>query len=608
MTTPGIVADIKSRLPVLDVVGETVALKRAGSVYKGLCPFHPEKTPSFIVSPDRESWHCFGCGLGGDIFTFAMRRDGLDFREALSRLAERAGVELSERTAREDRRRRRLREALEGGITWYREVLLRTPQGERARQYLAKRGLSDETLERFAVGYAPNAWDAMSKRLRARGFSDEELTASGLSSPSNRGGVIDKFRGRVIIPIRDQSGRATGFGGRILPGAEGPKYLNTPTTPLFDKSRTLFAIDLAKAAIRRDKVAVVVEGYTDVMAAHQAGFTNVVASLGTALTAGQIELALKYADEIALAYDVDLAGDSAARGGLLAQLGPNHSVSKVRLVRIPAGKDPDELIRSDPEAWRRAVAEAKDVVSFEIDRLAGEYSLDSVPGKRAFTGRTLALIKGVPDRLEQGFYLQKLARLIAVDERTLAEAMATGPIVRRPVPPPAADAPAPKPSIGALEAEALELMVRYPALASQLDDTQPLPFRSAVAQQLAAVLAAKARAGNGETVTLETLVAELDPATAGLASELAAGSATEDEPPLELAAAEETLRVCLLRLREERIDEAMRDGRLLLEDAQRDADGPRLAEIEQRIDRLGREKAEVTRAMRTPADLAGTRR
>jgi DNA primase len=611
MTTPGLVADIKSRLPVLDVVGESVVLKRAGSVYKGLCPFHAEKTPSFIVSPDREGWHCFGCGQGGDIFTFVMRRDGLDFREALARLAERAGVELSERTAREDRRRRRLREALEGAITWYREVLLRTPQGERARQYLTERGLSDETLERFAVGYAPNAWDALSKRLLARGFADDELVASGLASPSNRGGVIDKFRGRMIIPIRDQSGRPTGLGGRILPGAEGPKYLNTPSTPLFDKSRTLFGIDLAKSSIRREKLTVIVEGYTDVMAAHQAGFTNVVASLGTALTAGQVELATRYADAVALAYDVDLAGEAATQRGLLEELGPNAPVSKVRVIRIPAGKDPDELIRTDPDAWRAAVKEAPPVIEYFMERAAADVDLDSVAGRREMTGRVLALLKRVGDPIERALYLQQLARRVNVEERTLADALARAPVVRRAAR--AADRSdgsekAPKPSIGALEAEALELMVRYPALASQLDEAQPLPFRSAVAQQLAAVLAAKARAGNGEAVTLETLVAELDPATAGLATELAAGSGANDEPPLELAAAEETLRVCLLRLREERIDEALRDGRLLLEDAQRDADGPRLAEIEQRIDRLGREKAEVTRAMRTPADLAGTRR
>ena len=336
------------------MVGETVALKRAGTLYKGLCPFHPEKTPSFIVTPERETWHCFGCGEHGDIFTFLMRRDGLEFREALQRLAERAGVELSERTAREDRVRKRLREALEAAVAWYREVLLQARQAERARAYLAERGFTEATLDRFGIGYAPNTWEALTKRLRSKGFSDQELADAGLASPSTRGGVYDRFRGRIMIPIRDASGRAIGFGGRIMPGAEGPKYLNSPATPLFDKSRTLYAIDLARGAIRREKLAVIVEGYTDVMAAHQAGFENVVASLGTALTAGQVELANRYADAVALAYDVDVAGEAATQRGLVEEL--QGVVSKVRVIRIPAGKDPDEYIRTDPDGWRAAVA------------------------------------------------------------------------------------------------------------------------------------------------------------------------------------------------------------------------------------------------------------
>ena len=346
-TSSGIIAEIKSKLPAVDVVGETVALKRAGTIYKGLCPFHGEKTPSFIVTPDRETWHCFGCGEHGDIFTFVMRRDGLDFREALERLAEKAGVELSERTAREDRRRKRLRGRARGGHRVVpRGAATRRTRRRRARAYLVERGFTEDTLERFGIGYAPNTWEALSKRLRSKGFSDAELTDAGLASPSTRGGVYDRFRGRIIIPIRDASGRAIGLGGRIMPGAEGPKYLNSPATALFDKSRTLYGIDLAKGSIRKEKLAVIVEGYTDVMAAHQAGFTNVVASLGTALTAGQVELANRYADGVALAYDVDLAGEAATQRGLLEELGP--VVSKVRVIRIPAGKDPDEFIRSDP--------------------------------------------------------------------------------------------------------------------------------------------------------------------------------------------------------------------------------------------------------------------
>jgi DNA primase len=614
-TSSGITAEIKSKIPVADLVGETVALKRAGSAFKGLCPFHAEKTPSFIVSPDRETWHCFGCGEGGDIFTFLMKRDGLDFREALTRLAERAGVELSERTAREDRRKRRMREALEAAIAWYREVLIQTRQGERARAYLDERGFTEQTLDRFTIGYAPNTWEALTGRLASRGFSSEELIGAGLASPSNRGGVIDRFRGRVIIPIRDSSGRAVGLGGRIMPGQEGPKYLNSPAGPLFDKSHTLFAIDVAKAAIRREKLTVIVEGYTDVMAAHQQSFENVVASLGTALTRGQIDLALKYGEAIALGYDVDLAGDSAAREGLLAQLGADHSVSKVRIIRIPDGKDPDELIRSSPDAWREAVANAKEVVGFAIDRLASEADMASVAGKRAFTGRVLAIIKAIPDPLERNFYVQQLAQRVNIEPGVLAEALQREPVrrpVQRPVPTgpgPAAASRAGGPS--ALELEALGLLLRYPALASETSGNGTLPFRDATSAAL--VRAWQERLAQTEGVPaaadLESFVAGLDPASADLARDLLAHLAEGAETgALDLDAARGVLRVTLLRLREARLEEDLRDGRLLLEEAQRDGDRERLATIEQQIMQLGREKAEVTKAMREPTDLAGSRR
>jgi DNA primase len=613
MTSSGIVADIKSRLPVVDVVGETVALKRAGTVFKGLCPFHAEKTPSFIVTPERETWHCFGCGKGGDIFTFVMEREGLDFREALGRLAEKAGVELSERTAREDRRRKRLRDALEAAITWYREVLVRTPQGERARAYLAERGLTDDTLERFTIGYAPNTWDALAKRLSARGFMDEELIAAGLASPGSRGGLIDKFRGRVIIPIRDASGRATGLGGRILPGGQGPKYLNSPATLLFDKSRTLYAIDLAKSAIRKEKLTVIVEGYTDVMAAHQAGFANVVASLGTALTAGQVELATRYADGVALAYDVDLAGEAATQRGLLEELGPDAAVSKVRVIRIPAGKDPDELIRTDPDAWRQAVARAKPVIEYFIERAAADADLSTINGRREVTGRVLAILKRVPDRVEQALYLQHLARIVNVEERTLAEALERAPVVRRPVRTAGRDqtdgsGTKERPSIGPLEAEALELMLRYPTAAAELSgelpSDEPLPFREAVARQLATAV----RDREGDATALESFVSGLDPASADLAREiLSAASANGDEPTLDPVEAREVLRTCLLRLRTERVEEQLRDLQILIDEAQRNGDQERLTEIEQLHMTLGRQKAELTSALRTPA-LAGARR
>jgi DNA primase len=351
------------------------------------------------------------------------------------------------------------------------------------------------------------------------------------------------------------------------------------------------------------------------MAAHQAGFTNVVASLGTALTRGQIELAQRYADGIALAYDVDLAGEAATQRGLLSELGPDQSVSKVRVVRIPAGKDPDELIRQEPDAWRTAVTNAKPVIEYFMDRVASEVDLDSVAGKRELTGRVLALLRRVADPIERALYVQRLARMVNVEERVLTDALANAPVARRPVgveersraveAPPAAE-------LSRLESETLQLLMRYPPLTHELDagrdGTGRLPFRDAIALSLIGAWSAWLADHPEGARDVEGFVAGLDPATASLArGVLAELAATDSGPRLDPDEATDAFRICLLRLRAVRIDEAIRDGRLLLEEAQRDEDRSRLAEIEQQIMRLGREKAEVTRAMTQPA-VAGTRR
>ena len=359
------------------------------------------------------------------------------------------------------------------------------------------------------------------------------------------------------------------------------------------------------------------EGYTDVMAAHQAGFENVVASLGTALTRGQIDLALKYGEAIALGYDVDLAGDSAAREGLLAQLGADHSVSKVRIIRIPDGKDPDELIRGNPEAWREAVARPRRSSGFAIDRLASEADMTSVAGKRAFTGRVLAIIKAIPDPLERSFYVQQLAQRVNVEPGVLAEALQREP-VRRQVQRAGAHragfrhrCPAPgrsfRPGAGSAGHDAALPGAgdrRSPATAPCRSVTPlPWPLSAAWQERLAAT------DGVPTAADLEGFVAGLDPASADLARDLLSRLAEGGEGgALDLDAARGVLRVTLLRLREARLEEDLRDGRLLLEEAQRDGDRERLATIEQQIIQLGREKAEVTKAMREPADLAGSRR
>jgi DNA primase len=606
-SSSGIVSEIKAKLPVADIVGETVALKRAGTIHKGLCPFHAEKTPSFIVTPERETWHCFGCGEHGDIFTFVMRRDGLDFREALARLAERAGVELSARTAGEDRRRRRLREALEAAIAWYREVLLQARQADRARAYLEERGLTAATQERFGIGYALNTWEAASKRLRAKGFTDAELTDAGIASPSTRGGVYDRFRGRIIIPIRDASGRAIGLGGRILPDADGPKYLNSPATALFDKSRTLYGIDLAKGAIRREKLAVIVEGYTDVMAAHQSGFENVVASLGTALTAGQVELANRYADAVALAYDVDLAGEAATQRGLLEELGP--VVSKVRVIRIPAGKDPDELIRTNPDGWRAAVDGAEELLPYFMQRAASEVDLRQPHGRSTYTRRMLDLLRRIPDRVERDSYVPRLAQLAGIDERVLRDELSRGP---RPMPVrPVGTAPAGEdagPRLSALEREALTLLLIDPVLATEQGSNDPLPLGDQSARALWEAWRAAVTAPEGRP-DLEAFIGSLDPATAALARDLlvsARARGVRADPETD----REALRVVLLRLRKERVQERLADLQALISVGGSDGgdDNNDIGELERQFQVLHLEREQLEQAINPSAVLAGQRR
>ena len=535
-----------------------------------------------------------------------MRRDGLDFREALSRLAERAGVELSARSAGEDRRRRRLREALEAAIAWYREVLLQARQAERARAYLEERGLGAAAQERFGIGYAPNTWEAASKRLRAKGFTDAELTDAGIASPSTRGGVYDRFRGRIIIPIRDASGRAIGLGGRILPDAEGPKYLNSPATALFDKSRTLYGIDLAKGAIRREKLAVIVEGYTDVMAAHQAGFENVVASLGTALTAGQVELANRYADAVALAYDVDLAGEAATQRGLLEELGP--VVSKVRVIRIPAGKDPDELIRTDPDGWRAAVEAAEELLPYFMQRAATEVDLRQPHGRSTYTRRMLDLLRRIPDRVERDSYVPRLAQLAGIDERILRDELSRGP---RPVPVrPVSSGPAAEeeggPRLTSLERETLTLLLIDPALAAEQVTEPQLPLRDESARALWEAWRAAVTAPEGRP-ELEAFVGTLDPATAALARDLLASARARGvraDPETD----REALRVVLLRLRKERVQERLADLQALISVGAHNGDNDDIGELERQFQVLHLEREQLEQAINPAAALAGQRR
>jgi DNA primase len=437
----GVAAEVKNKLRVVDVVGETVQLKKAGSTFKGLCPFHGEKTPSFTVTPARDSWKCFGCGEGGDIFSFVMKRDGLSFPEALKVLAAKAGVELDERTTREDARKARLRDVMESAIAFYHAVLTGSKTGQPALDYLRGRGFTDATIATHQLGYAPGGWDTLARTLAAkRQVRADELVEVGLAQPrqSSRGGVYDRFRERVIFPIRDANGSPVGLGGRILGNAtddgrdHGPKYLNSPATPLFDKSRTLYLIDRAKSAMRKTGQAVIVEGYTDALMAHQAGFDTVVASLGTALTPGQVALLTRYATKIALAYDVDAAGEKAGTFGaqalesLIGQLAladTGVELDEVRVVRLPDGKDPDEVIRETPDRWREEVRTAQPIIEYLIDQHARAHDVRTPGGKARFVDAIVPTLRAIPHPAMRDAYLQTIHRISGVEERTVLEVL-----------------------------------------------------------------------------------------------------------------------------------------------------------------------------------------
>lgn len=488
--------EIKQRIDIVDLVAESVRLQRAGRNFKGLCPFHTEKTPSFIVSPDRQSWHCFGaCGTGGDAITFVMKRDGVEFREALETLARRAGVVLESvrRRPEEDERRNRLVEANEAAALFFHHALRESSEAEPARRYLETRGLDAYTIERFQLGYAPRAYEALTTYLRERGFRDTELLDAGLCSPGDHG-PYDRFRARLMFPIRDDRGRVAGFGGRSLPELEdperpGPKYLNTPQTPLFDKGSLLYALDQAREGIRARGRVVIVEGYMDAIAAHQHGFTNVVASMGTALTERQVGLLKRLTRNVVVALDADAAGSEATLRDVevIAQAVEREAVpvptweglirhqqrlaADIRVTMLPEGRDPDDVIRSDPSLWERLVDEARPVLDHlfaaTVARARALPPVERFEAIRSF----LPTVAAIPDALLQLQYLDRLlteAGLSAPDRDELRRALRRAGRAggRRAAPPagPEAEAARARGDEGAREAFCLALLFRYPAL------------------------------------------------------------------------------------------------------------------------------------------------
>jgi len=463
-----VVDEVKQRLDIVDVVGQYVQLQKAGRNYKALCPFHAERTPSFFVSPERQSWHCFGaCGTGGDILSFVMKRENLEFGEALRLLAERAGVTLAERRPEEEAERNRLREANDAAASFYHRALLSSEAGQTAKHYLEERGQDLKTIQDFQLGYSPSGWDSLCQHLRERGYRDEELVAAGLAVEGERG-LRDLFHQRIMFPITDMRGRVVGFGGRSLPieGQEEaqPKYLNTPQTAGFDKGSLLYALDKAKEEIRRQGLAVIVEGYTDAIAAHQHGFPNVVASMGTALSERQVRLLKRFSRDVVLALDADTAGQEATLRAVEYQdiLGRD-----IRVVILPEGRDPDEVIRSDPENWPALLASAQPLLDYKFEAVSSALDLSQPRQRSQAVEELLPLLTAIGDRIVQAHYLQRLARLAQVRESDLHQMLLRQGRKRgrgREAAAPAEAMAAVRPLRDAREEYLLALLLRYPEL------------------------------------------------------------------------------------------------------------------------------------------------
>ncbi len=491
------VDEIKRRIDVPEYIGRSVALQKAGRNFRGLCPFHTEKTPSFYVFPDRGTWRCFGsCGDGGDIFSFVEKRDSLDFRGALRLLAEEAGVQLSAQAAQRRSRVEHLSAIVSAAVDYY-QRRLQSEAGEEARAYLAGRGIAPDTIDAFRLGWAPDEWRGLRDALTARGYTEGDIAAAGLLvEPESGGHPYDRFRGRVVIPIADERGAFIGMGGRGLQNEE-PKYLNTPQSELFDKGRTLYGLDLAAESIRSAGTVVVVEGYMDVIGPWQAGFRNVVATMGTSLTEQHAGLIRRLARRVVLAMDPDAAGLAAAEraGGLFISLDSPENLAKsaraadafttrseleLRVAPLPAGHDPDEIARDDPKAWDAAIANAVPITEFLIRRaLAGEKP-DSPIEARRLVDRLRPILLAVSDPVERSTYIQRVARHLGVGEQAVVERLRQGLPNARARP---QRQPEVRPEAPTHEETLLAILMRHPHLRHELRSVPPGLFTGSLERE-----------------------------------------------------------------------------------------------------------------------------
>ncbi|MEX0622053.1 MAG: DNA primase [Candidatus Woykebacteria bacterium] len=413
------VDEVKKRIDIVGLINEYTPLKKAGRNYKALCPFHNEKTPSFMVSPDRQIFKCFGCSEGGDVFAFYKRMEGVEFGEAMKALAVRAGVQLQDyKPTRAEQQKEVLLKAHEAATNLYHHLLINHPTGKKALEYLKARGIKQAAIRDFSLGVAPDRESILLDYLAKKGFSAQAVIISGLAMVGQNK-PRDRFRGRIMFPIFDAQGKVIAFSGRAL-GSVEPKYLNSPDTPIFNKSKSLYGIHLAKNSIKKEGTAVLVEGNLDVISSHQIGVSNVVAPLGTALTQLQIELVKRWAEQVFFAFDKDLAGDVAAKRGI--EIAEAAGLN-IRVVKMVSGKDPDEIIRKDPLAWKGAIRAAVPVFDYFINSAIDRFGVSDAEAKRKVAAQVLPNLSTISDEILKSHYLQMLASKLGLEESVLREAI-----------------------------------------------------------------------------------------------------------------------------------------------------------------------------------------
>lgn len=422
--------EIKNRLDIVDFISGYLRLQKAGRNFRALCPFHNEKTPSFMVSQERQIWHCFGCNESGDIFTFLEKLEGLEFKDALAELAQRAGVRLERFDSGFSSRRQKVYQTLEAAAGFFADNFWNS-NGKNAHEYLIGRGLKDQTIKEFRVGYSLDSWDALLRFLENKEFSSKGLLEAGLvvrrdnakdDSLASSRDYYDRFRNRIMFPISDIGGRVIGFSARVMPGGDDKmgKYINTSETVVYNKSRVVYGLDRAKLAIRKNGFCILVEGQLDVIMSYQAGVKNTAAVSGTALTAEHLAIIKRYTKNLALCFDSDQAGSNATKRAIDLAVASGLTT---KVIVLGESKDPADIIKQDPKLWIKAISQKKLVVAFYFDYVFSNYDASDIEQKKKIADELLPVIKLIPNNIERAHYLQELARKIKTDEKLLEARM-----------------------------------------------------------------------------------------------------------------------------------------------------------------------------------------